>query len=464
MANYNRIKTARTAPIGTIMPWGGESAVGESADNVPHGWIICDLAKRTLFAADYPLLASVIGNTYGPFPDPTNTTAVLGVNFGIVNGFPYNPPSSNERHDPSKHVDVFALPNLNQVALVDIEASRMPTDALLELGTYISENGTEGDLPDTEVESDVDITFTVQPSDNLSGRITGIVMDDPIYFDTAYVIPRKLGIDHTPGHTHRPASTSDSDQFRGTFALGTPVLEFQPGTGLPDNPNITSITAIGNRGDTSFPHSFLPGTRRITWYDPNDGGISLPLMDNNVLINANNNLVPLPPSSGTRTISSNEKIRFQYEDDYSGVAKYQANAHTGAFPPAGRYQGRKNFYASPDIPDYHRGTSMPATYVNDPVYNAAAGDPQPVNTAVTNTFATTLNHEAERWLDTTLRSHNHDPMEITMTRGSLAIPTTILVNNVSTGTTVPVSVPTALNITMNPNTPSLTMLYIIRAF
>jgi hypothetical protein len=55
-------------------------------------------------------------------------------------------------------------------------------------------------------------------------------------------------------------------------------------------------------------------------------------------------------------------------------------------------------------------------------------------------------------------------MEVTMNRGSLALPTTVLVNNVSTGTTVPVSVDTALTIAVNPNTPSLTIMYIIRAF
>ena len=35
--------------------------------------------------------------------------------------------------------------------------------------------------------SDVDVTFTVEPSDNLAGRITGITLSDPIYNDTVYV-------------------------------------------------------------------------------------------------------------------------------------------------------------------------------------------------------------------------------------------------------------------------------------
>jgi len=464
MANYNRIKSTRIAPIGTIMPWGGGSRVGESLENVPRGWIVCNIQAAQLNAADYPLLAKVIGNTYGPFPDPSDTTSVIGVNYGLVNAFPYNPPPGRLHNDPGKHVDVFALPNLNQVALVDIEAERLPADARLILGNFVSKNGVEGDLPETLVEAAVDITFDVEPSDSLAGRITGITMDEPIYFDTVYVLPRKLGIDHTPQHNHRPAGDTVTDRFTGVFPTGSPVLEFQPGSGQANDSNITAVFAVGNRGPESFPHSFLPGTREITWYDPNDGGITAPLMDRQITINPLATLVPLPPASGTRTIPSQEKIEQAYDDDYSAAATFQSNAHVGAFPPAGRYNGKRNFYPSPDIPDYHRGSTMPTTYVDDPVYDPSAGELQPVNSAVTNTFSTTLNHGGDRWLDQTFRSHTHDAMEITMARGSLSIPTTLLVNNVSTGTTIPLSVETALNITMNPNTPSLTMMYIIRAF
>lgn len=462
-ANYGRLKSTKIAPIGTIMPWGGGSRVGERADNVPKGWIVCDLQAQLLNAADYPLLAKIIGNTYGPFPEATDTTSIIGVNFGIVNDFPYNPPQGVLHHDPAKHVDQFALPNLNQLALVDIEASRMPTDALLELGNLISKNGIEGDLPETLVEASVDITFDVEQSDNLAGRITGITMDDPIYFDTVYVVPRKLGLDHIAQHTHRPLD--EDTPFTSVIATGQPVQEWDPPTPRPANP-VSSVDLTGNRGSDSPAHSFTQGDgeRDITWYDPDDGGISAPLLDSAIQIGLANTKVPLPPPSGSRNIPSNSKIETGYQDDYSAVVNVQADALTGTFPPAGRYNGKRNFYPSPDIPDYHRGAQMPSSYVSDPIYDVAAGDKQPINLAVNNTYATTLNHAFDRWLDSGLRSHTHDAMEVTMSRGSLSIPTNVLVNNVSTGTTIPLSVDTALNITMNPNTPSLTMMYIIRAF
>ena len=55
MANYGRIKSTKIAPIGTIMPWGSGSAIGESEDNIPRGWIICNAATQIL-NADYHYL------------------------------------------------------------------------------------------------------------------------------------------------------------------------------------------------------------------------------------------------------------------------------------------------------------------------------------------------------------------------------------------------------------------------
>ena len=47
------------------MPWTGstsESAL--SPDAIPQGWLVCNGAQ--LKAKDYPLLAQIMGNLYGP--------------------------------------------------------------------------------------------------------------------------------------------------------------------------------------------------------------------------------------------------------------------------------------------------------------------------------------------------------------------------------------------------------------
>lgn len=457
------------------MPWGGGSTSGENLDNVPPGWIICNAAAIQLNAASYPLLAKIIGNTYGP-PVP-DTSYETGINWGIVNDFPYNPPAGQIGHNPNRHVDTFALPNLNQLSLIDIEANRgsdsepandsaLTVDDLSVLTTTVSRNGSEGDLPDVLQDANVDITFTLEVSQNLAGRITGIVMEEPIYFDTVYVLPRKLGINHMPQHTHRPASDSDFDQFWSAQPTGQHLLEFQPGRGeeaLNSDGQITGVTAIGQRG-SPFPHSFNSNPEAsLTWYNPDNPSDIMVPGDSRVVIDASKSLVPdNVAASGTRQIEERNSIEVAYTEDNRAVANIQQPAYTGTFPPAGKYQGKRNYYASPDIPSFHRGSSMPAEYIDDVPYEA--GESQPINTAVTNTFTTTLNHPYERWVETGFDSHTHESMEIVMTKGSLSVPTTILVNDIGTSSAIPLNVDTALSIQMDINTPSLTMMYIIRAF
>lgn len=467
MTFYNRVKASKIAPIGTIIPWTGGTGQGNRPEDIPKGWIVCSLANAVKNAADYPLLAATLGNQYGPFPE-TGSNFELGVNYGLVNDFPYN-------KNPEYHVDQFGLPNLNQVNLIDIEGSRIPATDLLHIGQYIGRNGPDAVQASTLEESDVNITFTMEPSSTLSGRITGITMDDPIYFDTVYSVPRKLGIEHTPEHSHRPASDSEYDQFWSAYANGLPAMEFLPGSGIKDRtPEYIAISPAGHRSNDSQAHTFRPGERDITWYNENDGGMSM--VDGAVrqFVDAQLEMVPAVPD-GPRTIQDRGYIGFRtwtasndqqvaYQEDNRAVENIQTQSHIGAFPPAGYYNNRRNYYSNTDIPEYHRGTAMPAANIEDVPYDPGAGEKQPINTAVTDTYNTTLNHNGEGWADDALKSHNHDAMEVTMTRGSLSVPSTILVNDVSTGTTAPLSVDTALSVQINNNTPSLTMLYIIRAF
>ena len=63
------------------------------------------------------------------------------------------------------------------------------------------------------------------------------------------------------------------------IATGQPVQEWDPPTPRPANP-VSSVDLTGNRGSDSPAHSFTQGDgeRDITWYDPDDGGISAPLL------------------------------------------------------------------------------------------------------------------------------------------------------------------------------------------
>jgi hypothetical protein len=55
--NYNRIKSLKGYPVGSIIVWSGEQ------DTIPTGWIPC--SGNTISAERYPLLYKTIGNVYG---------------------------------------------------------------------------------------------------------------------------------------------------------------------------------------------------------------------------------------------------------------------------------------------------------------------------------------------------------------------------------------------------------------
>ena len=103
-AYYDSIKSMKTAKVGTILPWGGDGGNGFLASNIPKGWIVCDGATKD--AHDYPLLASVLGDTYGG-----DMTKPAGGHYT----FPYVDPVDGSNNA------TFGLPNLSNNVLVDLE-------------------------------------------------------------------------------------------------------------------------------------------------------------------------------------------------------------------------------------------------------------------------------------------------------------------------------------------------------
>lgn len=410
MANYNRIKASKAVPIGTIIPWTGSSSTSPILDQaIPRGYLVC--RGQTLRAIDYPLLAQLLGNTYGPYPEPG------GQDIGILNNYP--------NYDEN---DVFNLPNLNQVSLVDIEGSRInPADQLV-IGQYISENGATSSPPNL-VTSYVDVNFQVESDAQLSGKITGVTLEDPAFFETYRVIPRKLGIDHTPAHTH-PRPTDGS--YPSAQPSGTYVAFFIPGTYDTQSNKWTTADAVDIQDDTLPADRFQPGTAQLTWYDAANN--SLPTMDTFLDFGAESALLPAS-RTGTRNISVYGQTEVAYDDDYSCVPTQQVGAWSGPFPVQGPYNGRLNFYPSADVAANRRQGPYPVT----------------------------LNHNTDAWNSTSLLSHNHFTIDLSMTRGQMRVPGTILINNMTTGTISPVSVDKALSVQINPNTPSLTTLIVIRA-
>ena len=433
MPSYNRIKASKASPIGTIMPWSGSTSESIlSPDAIPRGWIVCNGSQ--LRAKDYPLLAQVLGNLYGPVVESGQPFV------GISNSYPTYQDS-----------DVFNLPILNQQVPIDLEGNLLTGEALNVLGQYISLNGFEGNQPVSNVLSYIDAQFSSSVEAELSGKIKGISLEPPSYFDTIRTIPRKLGVEHTAAHTHpRP-----SGGFYPSVELGGSYLGmFEAGYFETAGTEYSTGSDTGQTSDEPLADRFSPGTVTWTAYDP--AATSLVDCNDHRHFGQASDVIPIVPTVD-RNVSTYANTQ-DYQDDNTCIIPVQQPAVTSPFPPPGTYLGGRNFYISDQVPEARRGSGVtpPTTDPNDYYGAVGAGRDFP--------YPTTLNHNGDAFTATSLGSHNHFTIDLSMTLGQMNLPSTILINNMTTGNIEPIDVDRALSVQVNPNTPSLVVLYIIRAY
>ena len=401
MAFYNRLKTMKSAPVGTIMPWSGQSSVGALPNNIPTGWIVCD--GRTFACNDFPLLASMIGNTYGPTDD------------SIVGNFP--------DYDDG---DTFRVPNMNGRAMVDLEKSYLQQDkyqfgqpdAEAVIGDLISDDGT-GVTPPTIYSADTDLKFQLDPIDTMAGKIQNITLNDPTWSKTYYTLGRKLGIDHTPGHKHKGQYTSAITDGKFVEVFEAPIAD------IGGNPQYESVNLVGLQNEAAdvWPN----GAGNMTYYDEN----TLITTDQSKSFTQDRipvqNHVGFIPGHGAYTTQFNTTYN---QGGLGGSYDHSLRQVTGVFPPPMTIFGRPNYY----------------------------------NGDVGTTYPTNLSHGGQDFTDQTVASHNHFSFDISMNIGGLRIPPNIAVNNVQSYTVNVSDIPDALNILMDNQTPSQTVIMIIRAY
>jgi len=140
MASYNLVRTAEAQPIGSVVPWVG------SLTKIPKGWLLCNGAE--LNAVEYPLLAKILGDSYGGDGQFTGT-------------FP-------------NYSGTFKLPSVNQKALADISVAYFTSNTLAQptinvdtpaAAAVISEYiGIDSDLgPPQSFYAVTDLNFTYTP-------------------------------------------------------------------------------------------------------------------------------------------------------------------------------------------------------------------------------------------------------------------------------------------------------------
>jgi hypothetical protein len=437
MPFYQETRTMKGAVIGTIMPWTG------AISQIPKGWIICDGSQPP--ANEYPLLVQTIGDSYN------------GGNTNLGGGFP-------------AYTGNFTLPNLvNGKMLMDIEETYF--GALTDgrdndpfagnlIKPYIGTN-TDNGINVSWNNVNTDVVFSLNETTGYSGNITGNNIIDGEGEKSIFIGGRKLGHTHVRGHGHSGVYETVSG---GTSSnTGTDETKF-PGQGVIPYDNITGEFTYAGYDQAPV---FLGGVRFDTG-EINDIRIGLRrFMKDNVELAGNENWGSFGNFSGFgagdegRTVmeckSENPPINLTPLRVQKTSLATKANF---SYPVWG---GNKTGSVN-EIPYALGGgnTTVPEGITN--YYPDAAG---------AGNFGTLLSNPGSSFeTDTSIAAaanvlaHDHEPFEVVYDQGSLKEQSRLVadVNIPGTTTLDNVSNVGALSISMNTSQPSMTCIYIIRAY
>jgi hypothetical protein len=363
---YNRIKQMKSSKIGTMMAWTADGIDGNLVTDLPKGWILCD--GRTYPAGRYPLLASLIGDTYG------------GSNFAGT--FP-------------DYAGTFKVPNLSSRMPIDLEPSMLvdatyqygQSDAGTVLGTLVSGYGDTTPVQ-TLISANADIVFTLLNTSNMVGKMTNMTITDPDFGASIYMLPRKLGIAHIPSHGH-PGT------YNRATVIGSGPMVFQSarmqlsgteasGCGCPS----------GGQQANNIDCQLLEASKVPTWQN---GAVPMTYfadVDREHTIVSTDRFFNFVQTGNTNPGSSNKTVTgSQYGKDWQHVPAYtwptnlkneffgspfsssfleepmithSQDAWSGMFPKPGIYSNRRNFFG------YDTGITGSTGVIDDPELVAAA--------------------------------------------------------------------------------------------
>ena len=433
----------KAAVIGTIMPWTG------ALSEVPKGWIVCDGTSPD--ASDYPLLVQVIGDTYN------QGTSNLGGAFPAYTG-------------------QFVLPDLVAgKTLMDVEGSYFNAisgtgdpidsdpDARPIIEPFIGEN-TDNGIPSVFNDVRTDVEFTLNDRNGYTGSVTGNRIIDGEGEKIVYIAGRKLGNQHIRPHAHGGVYE--------TLQNADPVT---PGLGVVPYDNITMRYTYASYDDRQLPNifnsdEFDEGRFSLRWFK--DDTLAIELLDSSIwgqissFSGAGAGLPgrtimkvisedPADQDFGPRGVSESSITNKQFfVNDKIRTGRPYGGMRSGDVIPYGSFganytvpQGQRNYHPAP---------------ANDQNGQVIPGGAWSVNYG---TFVSNIGSALD-WQSNEIIAHTHDPISVFYDQASLKpqsrltadvnIPVTTVLDNVSNVG--------ALEISMNTSQPSLTVLYIIRAY
>jgi len=430
MADYGSIKTMKACAIGTIMPWVGDLT------EVPRGWLICN--GNDIPAGDFPLLTQVIKNTYGGTVPAT----------GPGSSFP-------------EYAGTITLPNISQRALSDVDSAYFAggairpnidtADALAAVSTYIGPGDTDNGVPGEFNDIYTDIMFSYTPENDFSGRITGSTYDPGFGAKTVFTSARKLGRRHTPTHSH-PTTVPSINKGIGT--------EGRAGDGVSCSRQISyKITKA------YFDDLLAPVEVDINYFSPSGtafGNGAPGVVLGNVLSEA------VPQNGIPREIFSHGLSNWfgssVAPDIPAPYSRGGGDTPEGTPGPPNFQLKDRNFEPLDSAPYGPGGSNIRVAQRNfdNGGANSDFDQHRPYEVMFNHSGISFNKVTPTAGISDVITSHTHETFDITFDKSSLRMPTTITANVRSD--VVPQNVPSALNTKVITQTPSVIVMYIIRAY
>ncbi len=375
--NYNFQKSLKGTAIGTIVPWTGDLT------KIPKGWLQCK--GQELDVADFPYLYEVIGIKYG----------------GVAG-------------------NSFKIPNIGAKSLVDYHTSH---DSLSNFNIPTSFKNLIDDTDDNANEvnpirnSNIDLFASYNQNINtFLGFVTGVTLNDPVFFDGLTTAGRALGDWHIGTHAHG-GGTGEGSAGSGTFDVcGAPT---QWAEACQDNGNA---------------NCFL--------FCPDDcGSPQFNRMEANT------------PTSERQRIGIFDGNQASTGDFYSGRFLTRPGSYSA--------QGAQGWAARRD-PGVNQSTNY--NYVD-----ASNMDTESTVTAPWSFAAVDTSHSFANFVNAgqvTMDAHIHPSMFYSITKGSMNVPATLVLNNVGRGNMTPLNAGNVGigTVACNMQTPQLSILHIIRTY
>jgi len=395
--NYNFLKSLKGTAIGTIVPWTGDLT------QIPKGWVQCK--GQELNVSEFPYLYEIMGIKYG----------------GVAG-------------------NTFKLPNIGAKSLVDYHTSHDNISTIpSSFQSLIDDTDDTANEVNPVRNSNIDLFASYNQNINtFLGFVTGVTLNDPVFFDGLATGGRALGDWHIGTHAHGGGSGS------GTVGTGTFDVVGAPSQWAEECQNNGNANCFlfcpddcgSPQYDRMEANTPSAERQRIGVFDGNKSPF---LFDQN-----NQSLVPTDFYSGKFLTRPND-------GSYSGFGALGWATRRNP----GQNQGTNYNYVDPvnmDVECSIKG-GQDANLTNSP-WSYAAVD-------TSHSFANFVNSG-----DDTMSAHTHPVMFYSITKGSMNVPSTLVINNVTRGNMTPVNASnTAIGtVAANMQTPQLSVLHIIRAY